>query len=226
MCRLLGIKNFDYETHKELVENFLTLAEKGKGYMGNTSGHKDGWGVGYFKEGKPFIYKSGTSIIKEKDAYFNKLKEASGTENLIVHLRKSAWDGTTNARHAHPFILGTTMLSHNGTIDNYWKAIAVDQNKIKDTEAFLMLMTGYLPEGIEPAFLHAVEDIKKNCLYSALNMIFSDSINLFAFRNFTDQPEYYTLFRTKLGNSTVFCSEQISTTAVWEAMEPDKIYTA
>ena len=226
MCRLLGIKYFDFDAHKELVENFFTLSEKGKGYMGSSAGHKDGWGIGYYKEGKPCIYKSGASVVKEKDAYFAKLKEASGTENLIVHLRKSAWDGTTNARHAHPFALGNTLLAHNGTIDDYWKAIQVDQNKIKDTEAFLMLMTGYSTEGLEAAFAHAVDDIKKKCLYSALNMLISDGTNIYAYRNFTSQPDYYTLFRTKMDRSTVFCSEQINPNAAWENMDPDKLYTA
>jgi len=124
-------------------------------------------------------------------------------------------------------MLGNILLAHNGTIDNYWKAIKVDQNKVKDTEAFLMLMAGYTGlDSVEGAFTHAIEDIKKNCLYSALNMIFSDGLKLYTYRSFTTQPDYHTIFRTMTGSSTVYCSEQISAALKWDLLDADKLYSA
>jgi glutamine amidotransferase len=88
-----------------------------------------------------------------------------------------------------------------------------------------MLMNGYISEGIESAFEHAVSEIKKNCRYSALNMLFSDGIKLYAYRHFTSQPAYYTLCRTAFDGTTVICSEEISTKYKWLAMDENKLFS-
>jgi glutamine amidotransferase len=63
---MLGLKNFEYGRHKEILENFLTLADAGKVPPGDAPGHRDGWGIGYYQNGQATVHKSGGSIKKAK----------------------------------------------------------------------------------------------------------------------------------------------------------------
>ncbi len=103
MCRILGIKNFVYLKHKELIENFFSLAETWKVLRGDRKGHTDGWGIGYYESGKAVVRRSGKSVIKERDVFFKTIKKIKSAKVLIVHFRKSAWPGTNSKENSQPF---------------------------------------------------------------------------------------------------------------------------
>ncbi|MDI6641191.1 MAG: hypothetical protein QME68_02650 [Elusimicrobiota bacterium] len=91
---MLGIKNFDYTLHKELLESFFKLAQVGKTLKGDTSGHLDGWGIGYYKNGEAVVHKSANSVIKEGKEFFEIVEKIVTSKVLIIHYQKIrlAWD--------------------------------------------------------------------------------------------------------------------------------------
>src|SRR4030042_2976014 len=119
MCRMLGLKNFVFRKHREILENFFELAESGKTLPGDPPGHLDGWGIGYYKNGKAFVHKSGGSIVEEKQDFFKTCEKVGTSRILLLHLRKSAWSDTSSPVHAHPFAAGNILFSHNGTIRDF-----------------------------------------------------------------------------------------------------------
>ncbi len=104
MCRLLGIINYSFAVHKDILESFFALAETGKVLPGDPPGHKDGWGIGFYSEDKASVVKSGRSAAEEKERIFSELEKIFRSAVLIAHLRKSAWKDTSTERHAHPFL--------------------------------------------------------------------------------------------------------------------------
>lgn len=229
MCRMLGIKNFDYQKHKDIIQKFFLLAENGKVPSNNPKGHLDGWGVGWYEDSQAKIYKSGKSIIEEKEIFFKQIEKIKETKILIVHIRKSAWQNTNSEINSHPFKDDKTKIifAHNGTIRNYNNLFKYINNKNPyslDSETyFWLLVTNYKEtKNIKDAFFKTIKKIKDECEFSSLTCIFSDSNYLYCFREFTKSPEYYTLYVTERYNSTVICSEELDDSK-WSLIKPSSL---
>jgi glutamine amidotransferase len=227
MCRILGIKNFSYNKHIELVENFYKLAHIGKVPPGNKPGHTDGWGIGYYRNSKPVIYKSGGSVIKEKSTFFAHIKNIVSTNILIIHFRKSAWSNTNNTNNSHPFNYNNILFAHNGTIIDYKKLYKYINNPYfngLDTETFLQFILRNISSGLESAFKKSVSFIIKNNKYTSLTCIFSDGEKLYAFREYTKNSNYYTLYYTENNGSVIISSEPISNKLQWLLLKKSKLF--
>jgi len=232
MCRLLGIKHFDFEKHGELLENFAALAETGKVLNKENPGHNDGWGIGYYRDGKASVYKSGNSIAKERKTYLKKLEDIAHSPVLIAHLRKSAWPGTTSAPNSHPFEYKNLMLAHNGTIRDYEKLFEKISPGNKpghnalDTEVLLRFVSNSLSADIQNAFKESAAYIIKNNSYTSLNCIFSDGKKLCAYREYAKNPRYYSLYHAQAGNSRIISSEPLSQGLEWKLLGKRELFIA
>jgi glutamine amidotransferase len=229
MCRILAIKNFDYKTHEQVLLSFFGLSRTGKVPENNTPGHTDGWGIGYYKNNKPILIKSGNSIIDEQKKFFTALKQINKTQNLIVHLRKSAWTGTNTKQNAHPFKSKNIILCHNGTIWDYdtlpGTSVMDGTRKKYDSEVYLdFIMSNYTGD-IKPAFEKSVAYIKKHNKHSSLTCVFSDGKKLFVYRECMKNREwYYTLYKTQLTEgSTLVCSEPIGSNLDWTLLKNNSL---
>lgn len=231
MCRILGIKHFDYIKHKELVENFFQLAETGKTLKGDSPGHTDGWGIGYYKNGEAVVHKSGGSVIKEKRNFFAILEKIAHSKVLILHFRKSAWTNTNSAKNSHPFQYKNILFAHNGTIYDYKKLlkdIELDNKSTFngfDSEIYFLYIINHLSLGLKNAFKKSVSQIKKNNKYSSLTSIFTDGRVLYAYREYTKSPDYYTLYSTQLDNSKIISSEPVSEKLKWKILRKGELFS-
>ncbi len=209
--------------------NFINLAKVGRVPEGSGPGHLDGWGIGYYKQGRAVIEKSGLSILDEKDKVIDILKNIGETGILIFHLRKSAWEGTTDIKNAHPFCYKNVIFSHNGTIRDYQKLLEqINPNDApaqdaKDTEVFFRYIMRNYTDDLNCSFHKAVETIKKENIYTAINCIFSEGSKMYVYREYTKEPDYYTLFETKQDKSIIVCSENISNKLTWQTIEKDSL---
>lgn len=187
---MLGIKNFDFIKHRVYIENFLYLAGCGRNLPEDRGGHQDGWGAGWYENGIAKAYKSAGSAVKESEVYFKKLEEIGSSSILIVHFRKSSWKGTVKKSNSHPFIYGKKFIfAHNGTLYEY-----------KKLETY---KTGHLDSWTLGSYIvkngvYAFKNIK-NLRHSSYTFLFSDRKNLFALREYTINPDYYTLYLKKDG---------------------------
>lgn len=220
MCRMLGIKNFDFGKHQQILVDFIELSRIGKVPEGNPPGHNDGWGIGYYKNNKATVIKSGNPIIKDKNKILKILKSIKRTKILIVHMRKSSWKKTNTANNSHPFKYKNIILGHNGTIWDYKKLIK-NPNGLDSKVYLQFIMTNYTGD-ITNAFNKSVSYLRKNSDYTSLTCLFSDGTKLYAYREYTKSPWYYTLYKTQVNNSAIFCSEPLSDLK-WKLLKKDSL---
>ena len=231
MCRMMALKPFDDRLHRELLENFFRLAETGKRLPGDAPGHLDGWGIGYFYQGRAVVQKSGGSVVAEERKFFATLEKIARSPILIIHLRKSAWSGTSFKVHAHPFLFENTLFAHNGTIRDYQsllKEIPGRQSpgEALDSEVYFRYIMALRNLGLESAFWKAVRGIRKRNTYSSLTCLLADHKNLFAYREYRKHPEYYSLYRASFRNGSVVSSEPISSGLQWKVIRKGNLFIA
>lgn len=226
MCRLLAVTNFDIKTHKELLRNFLALAQFGKVLPGDLPGHLDGWGIGWYEGGEARTEKSGNSAIAETSRINELLERIGNSKLLIAHLRKSAWENTSVERHAHPFEFQNTIFAHNGTVRDFQKNLALLKPEFapapdsKDTEVFFRyILQNSKGQEFKTGLENSIDYVKTNNTYTSLNLLMTDGKSLLALREYADKPgfaDYYTLFKSPEG---IISSEPVSKAINWAPMK-------
>ncbi len=221
MCRMIGIKRFSYEKHRDFLLALAGLAREGRVPDGAKPGHMDGWGIGYYRDGSAILHRSAASILNEPRALEEQMRRADGSPVVILHLRKSAWKGTTAVENSHPFLSRNRLFAHNGTIRNYRSLLDSipgrgGLKKALDTEVFFH----YLLEHCETTerLRACFSDIIKSCSYSSLNCLMSDGKLLCAFREYSREPRYYTLYHARTSGSDLVCSERVSPGLDWKML--------
>jgi glutamine amidotransferase len=229
MCRMLGLKNFIFQRHREILENFFELAKTGKCPPGGTPGHLDGWGVGFYKDGKAVVHKSGGSIVEEKQKFFETCERVKASRILLLHLRKSAWSGTSEVAHAHPFAAGNILFAHNGTIRDFKalrKKIIQDSPPLEalDSEVYFHYVMNFAPLGLAKALRKAAIDIRTSHTYSSLTCLLVDGNLIYGFREYTKNPWYYSLYTASAEEATVVASEPVSPRLRWKMLPKGKVF--
>lgn len=223
MCRVLGITNFDNTKHAQLVARFCDLARTGMVMAEDPPGHEDGWGLAFYQDGQLVVHKSGANILAETDKVTGLLDAAQTSPVMILHLRKSAWANTSNTRHAHPFHLGNDVFFHNGVVYDYQGLIPDIKlpglpDDARDTEVFFYHVLSRQPADLGQKFLASAALIQQKYRFSALNCLFSEGKTLFAYRDFTKEEAYYSLYKAYAGNSCLVSSEALDEALNWKMM--------
>ena len=227
MCRVLGITNFDYARHQEIVARFCELTRSGMVMAEDPPGHEDGWGLAFYQQGELVVHKSGVNLQEEVDQVNGFLSAMQTSPLMILHLRKSAWPNTSNTRHAHPFHLGNNVFFHNGVVYDY-QSLMPDIElpglgaDARDTEVFFYHVMSDKAQDLGQAFLDSVAVIKQKQKYSALNCLFSDGVKFFAYRDFAREPDYYSLYKAYAENSCFISSETLDEKLCWEMMAQEE----
>lgn len=227
MCRMVGVTNFEYSRHGRIIRNFCQLARSGMVMAGDPPGHQDGWGLAFYLDGKLIIRKSGGNLLNEKEEVISMLSAAGRTPVMILHLRKSAWNDTTCTRHAHPFHYNNVVFAHNGTVYDFKRLLpnittsGLEEDAL-DTEVFFHHFISAGNSDLGRAFLDTVSLIKRDFRFSALNCLFSDGTKLFAYRDYSKEPDYYSLYKAFAADSCIVSSEPLDETLRWEMMEKEE----
>ncbi|HBG04260.1 MAG: class II glutamine amidotransferase [Geobacteraceae bacterium GWC2_58_44] len=223
MCRLLGVTNFEYSRHEKIVRNFCRLARSGNVMAGDPPGHGDGWGLALYRGGELIVRKSGGNLLDEADKVIEILSGVGRSPVVILHLRKSAWNDTTCTRHAHPFHHNNVVFAHNGVVYGY-KGLLPDiripglGEDALDTEVFFYRFMSAQSPDLGQSFLDTVALIKRGYKFSALNCLFSDGARLFAYRDYSKEPEYYSLYKSCSETSGIISSQPLDENLQWEMM--------
>ena len=213
-----------------MVARFCRLARTGKVMAEDPPGHEDGWGLAYYSSDRLVVHKSGNSLLEETKQVFRILSAAGTSPVMILHLRKSAWKNTSSTRHAHPFHHGNTVFFHNGVVYDYKSLIpAIDlpglEADARDTEVFFYHFMSGAARDPGRAFLDTVATIRQKHRYSALNCLFSDGVKLFAYRDYTKEQDYYSLYKACSGNSCFISSEPLDENLPWQMMAQQEFLT-
>ena len=227
MCRVLGITNFDYAKHEQIIARFCELAHSGMVMTEDPPGHEDGWGLAFYQNGKLVVHKSGINLLEETDKVFGVLSAAQTSPLMILHLRKSAWADTSNIRHAHPFHIGNTVFFHNGVVYDYQSLLPEISlpglaDDARDTEVLFYHVMSGKAQDVGRNFLGSAALIQQKHKFSALNCLFSDGDKLFVYRDYAKEADYYSLFKAKSGDSCYISSEPLDETLRWELMAKEE----
>ncbi len=230
MCRVLGITNFDYSRHQQIVERFCELARSGVVMAEDPPGHEDGWGLAFYQDGQLVVHKSGISLLEESDQVLDILSTLETSPLMIIHLRKSAWGDIFSTRHAHPFHHNNTVFFHNGVVYDY-QGLLPDITlpglgaDALDTEVFFYHVMSGKVQGLGRNFLDTAALIKRKHRFSALNCLFSDGLKLFAYRDYAREADYYSLYKARSDNSCLISSEPLDESIRWKMMAQEEFLT-
>ena len=110
MCRLFGFhSNVFLKVHRSLVKAENALEKQ-------SMAHPDGWGIGYFQDEMPVIFKS--PMAASEDPKFLKASEFLSAQTVIAHVRK-ATVGQIKVENNHPFSYKNWLFAHNGNVENF-----------------------------------------------------------------------------------------------------------
>lgn len=161
----------------------------------------DGWGIGYYHDGKAQVEKQGLDDVGSLENYdFSKVHHVK-SRIIISHVRKATC-GDKSSVNAHPFRFKNWIFAHNGGIDKKCSSGYLERyykEGIKgetDSEVFFLLLVQEIErlenpvEGIKNA-LRIVYDCGE---YTGLNFILSDGYNIYAYRDAARCESYYSLY--------------------------------
>lgn len=107
MCRLFGFRSsVESKAHRSLVSARNALVEQARE-------HRDGWGIGYFRDRRPTVVRS----VASADACdrFRQVSAELSSHTFLVHVRR-ATVGDVRPENLHPFAQERWIFAHNGTI--------------------------------------------------------------------------------------------------------------
>lgn len=204
---------------------FRELAEIGKVKADAKSGHRDGWGIVYYRDGT-FSYagrEAANALDDEKYEQACKTIEKSKPSMVLAHLRKAS-AGSKKRENTHPFVYKKWSFCHNGTIkksetgDFQEPLRNLKMEGDTDSERFFKLVVERIENG------EAAQDAIKNLVRSvrseyskttSLTFLFSDGKAVYAYREYNTDSDYYTLFYSKEKEYVLFSQEKRWKTS-WE----------
>ena len=231
MCRLFAIKTKNKKTIEEALTAFRSLDVCGKLPDTITGGHKDGFGLVFYKGGEIIKVFKECTPSSHSSVFDDALLYALEAEYdyIIAHIRK-ATIGFLNEKNLHPFVSGNNSFAHNGTVESFSESLPADILSKREGEtdsellflALLQASEGKIEEKSLTNFLHNtankffIAGDKK--LNTSLCSIISNGENLFATRLFSevhaktlrmDFSGYYTLYATDLSDGYIISSEKV-----------------
>lgn len=193
MCRMLAFTG-QYRTVEDLLYKFQKLAVTGKSLDGK--GHRDGWGIGWYNNGVHLLKKAECATSNN---YLDAVKAAThgGPRLLLAHIRKASPGTPVTDKEAHPFQEGNYLFCHNGSLYS------------RDGQPLPELDTVLFFKKIQETSLKEAITYFKNFKYTSLTCLLTDGDTLWAYRDFTEKEDYYTLYYLKTDKFILFCSEPI-----------------
>jgi predicted glutamine amidotransferase len=171
--------------------------------------HPNGWGIAWRAGDEIRMVKSGNPAASDPLLFGTR----AVTDRFIGHVRYASNPETVCAANSHPFqALGVT-LAHNGTF--YGKIGAEgDARKVSDTLVFLERTLAGLSETLRGI----LTDRELVGEYSAANLLIATGNELFAFRRFQRNGEYYTLYLNSGDGLAVVASEPLDADPGWRLL--------
>ena len=106
MCRLFGFRsNVESRAHRSLIVAENAMANQ-------ASYHSDGWGIGYFIDEDPYLFR--TSKRLPKMILF--VDSVKGCVRIHCWSTFESTVGAIDPINSHPFRYGSWIFAHNGTI--------------------------------------------------------------------------------------------------------------
>jgi predicted glutamine amidotransferase len=221
MCRMIAFSSNeprDVAPYLASLARFCASGNLVAGWEKRPGGnHPDGWGVAWRVGDEMRMVKSGNPAAT--DPLLSDVR--ARTDRFIGHVRYASNPETVCAANSHPFrALGVT-LAHNGTF--YGKIGAEgDARKVSDTVVFLELLEDRWAErtlaGLSETLRGILSDRELVGDYSAANLLIAAGNELFAFRRYQRNGDYYTLYLNAGDRLVAVASEPLDADPGWRLL--------
>lgn len=234
-------------------------AAVGKLLPGNTPGHEDSWGIGSFDASGKSMLARDTGSAVDSHEYEDTARAASSGQVVIGHLRKASCGivNVENAhpiavtyRRGGDSREQSLLVAHNGTLKEplieSLQAELGDREGARSDSDTVVLATwlGMRLERSSAPLFETLRDSLHELLcraeavapegdltgaYTGINLLMAAPEGLFVLRQFSKNPEYYTLFVRALtreetpAGGWLIASEQTDNRADWELLMPGEL---
>ncbi len=177
------------------------------------AGHHDGWGVVHYREGYPAILgREPTDAATDPNfaEVVEKVAELRPRGILLAHLRKASVGGVAK-ENTQPFVHENWAFGHNGTIHDFDLQVRLKLQGTSDSERFFKALVERMERGLTPReATEAVTGlIRGKYKFSSLTFLLSDGTNLYGYREFSRDQDYYTLAYAKREGHVLVAQEPI-----------------
>lgn len=190
MCRLLGIAaNKPVDLMFSLREGTRTLATMSRG-------NRDGWGLGWYQDGKPVVVKEARQA--HESLQFRQTSIEGYSRVFIAHVRFATM-GSMRRENCHPFIYKQWLFAHNGTVNREHLFNQLDERHRSaiEGETDSEVLFHWLIQNIErnDSVLDGLGAALKNFHdYTSVNFLLTDGSVMYAFREAKKDADYYSLY--------------------------------
>jgi len=194
----------------DALNEFRRLAHDGMLPQGWTGGHVSGWGM-YARCEEVAAVHIRSSVDARVDPLYEEaaatIQALKGRRVFMAHLRRAS-RGSVKVSNNHPFVVNGRAFMHNGSVK--LKAIPLPGNvkPVGETDSeklFLMLLEGFE----DGDALRTVQSLARKVGERATSMTFlmNDGGSLYAYRHYSRNGAYYTLYYALSEGSVFFASE-------------------
>jgi predicted glutamine amidotransferase len=208
----------DVAPYLDGLERFCESGNLATGWEKRPGGnHPNGWGIAWRAGDEIRTVKSGNPAASDPLLHEVHVR----TDRFIGHVRFATNPETVCAANSHPFQAVGITLAHNGTFFGRIGAEG-DARKVSDTVVFLEHLqerwADRTLEGLAEALQGILSDRELVGEYSSANLLIASGNELFAFRRFRRNGEYYTLYLKSGNGLTVAASEPLDADPGWRLL--------
>ncbi len=134
----------------------------------------------------------------------------SGRRWFMFHLRKASV-GAPRVVNSHPFVVDGMAFMHNGSVKGLAHSFPASRKPLGQTDSevyFLLLLDRLRNGGVFEAVSQTIP-LLEQLDYTSLTFIMQEGNSMYAYRQFSRNGEYYTLYFAQDGNSAIFSSEPL-----------------
>lgn len=212
MCRMVGVV-FRGVFPLQTIEDLRRVARDGEVPGKDIPGHRDGWGMVSFFNGWPRYIGRSARAMSEDPSYESATQDVARlpVPNILIAHARAASKGAASLQNTHPFVVGGTVLAHNGTVHGILPPTGREPKGESDSEVLALVLSERLEEkpDLEDALRSVVEeDIAKHDFTGAVLLV-SDGQRLLGYRDYKDpaRASYYDLRVARLGESVILYQE-------------------
>ncbi len=243
MCRLLAIKSKSKKILKDSLISFRSLDQNGKLPTGIEGGHKDGFGIVFYNNGKIIGEYKDCTASSQSVTFANAINflNNNNVDLCIAHIRK-ATVGSLNINNIHPFTESNISFAHNGTVSSIKEDIDEELiRRIKGETDSEFLFYNLLDSNDYKVNIINIQDFANNVKNkyfksadgdkntSFCNLL-TDGNAIFATRLYNENhskrdimnfESYYTLYLGANDEADIICSEILDVTpgTKWEPIQ-------
>ena len=206
MCRILYARADAPFSIAELLRPFAAMARASREFQGH------GWGCAWREDGTWRQYHNIQPVWQDD------LDQFGATRLLLVHARSAFRDEGIVVQNNMPFSDGESMFIFNGEL----RGVRIQSEGRIGAEKIYNYIRRFNKGDLSAATDKGVNIIKKRSSYvRAMNIILSDGEQSCLSSNYSEDPEYFQMYRKQDANRLLVCSRPIDGEADWQAIDND-----